>query len=84
MYVPGEAVPVSFVIHNREQHDVTYVYRVYADNPVGATISTARLRANETRIITTAITPLGNTRVKISVDLLDQAQSIHFWVGQAT
>jgi len=86
-YISGQMVPVAFDVHDLEYRDMTYRYRVYAtddDTPPGndtAPIHTIKVADKGTATVRLAVPATGDSaRVKVVVELVDQRQSIHFWL----
>lgn len=80
-YGPGDKVPFNFAIHNLEGRDIVYRYRVYADDQSQATSTEVRVASKELKFVSSDVLIAGpGPRVKVTIELIDQRQSIHFWV----
>lgn len=84
----GQSVLVSFIVHNLEAHDMTYVYKITFTDANGAvtTLVTDSVAIKNTQSHTVSqlvILPVGTGRGEINVQLPDKNQSIHFWVERS-
>ncbi len=81
---PGSKLSVTFTLHNQESRDTTYVYQItFTDQDGTVTLVThsLQLKTNQQRAITeNIVVPVGDTRGEVSVHLLHEDQSVHFWV----
>ncbi|HSW66419.1 MAG TPA: DUF1616 domain-containing protein [Bacillota bacterium] len=81
---PGSKLPVAFTLHNQESRDTTYNYRItFTDQGGTVTLVThsLQLKTNQQRAITEDIViPTGDTRGEVSVQLIHEDQSVHFWI----
>ncbi|PLS81292.1 hypothetical protein CYG49_02480 [Candidatus Saccharibacteria bacterium] len=85
-YAPGQQQTVAFTLHNVSQQPKNLQY-VILQQDEAKTISQPlvqqqlTLRPDQTREITHAITPVeAGPRSSISIQLINQNQSIHYWV----
>ena len=89
-YLGGGLVPISFTIHNLEYADTTYRYQVKVVNETGdvlliAAVQTLTVKQNAARVVTTKLTMgAAKERVRVIIELIDQQQSIHFWLVPAS
>jgi hypothetical protein len=80
-YRLGEPIYLNFTIHNLEQQDILYHYQIVVQGSTQPLTGVARLKNGESKTISTGLVigqPL--PRAKVTVELVDQKQSIHFWV----
>ena len=81
---PETQYEFEFSVHNLEYKDFTYVYEATATDEKGEIILDGRsqllLKHDETGNVDVAFqTPESFERIKISVNLVDKGQMIHFW-----
>ena len=81
---PETQYEFEFSVHNLEYKDFTYIYEVTATDEKGEIILDGRsqllLKHDETGNVDVAFqTPESFERIKISVNLVDKGQMIHFW-----
>jgi uncharacterized protein DUF1616 len=81
----GQQLPVSFVIHNMESHDMTYSYKVTLRTANGdeteATHADVPVSDGQSKIVTDTITiPAFQTMLQVNVTVINKGQSIHFWL----
>ena len=84
-FVLGQPLSISFRIHNLENHDVLYRYRIYVGDliPSGTPVHELIVMNGVSTTTTTSLaTQDFDQRAKITVELIDQHQTIHFWVEQ--
>ncbi len=83
-YQADRSIPVSFTVHNLEERDMTYRYIVYATTTSPPQIQTVSIPKGVTQTIIANLpaTDYGE-RVPVAVELIDQQQSIHFWVSRS-
>jgi uncharacterized membrane protein len=85
----GQLLPVSFTVHNAEGHTMTYVYSVkFVDSTSNQTIVFNQhqfsLPNDKVQVITDDIKlPTFNGRAEATVALINQPETIHFWVVNA-
>lgn len=74
----------NFTIHNLENKDITYYYRIYTDTNTGFPLQTVKVLNGQYKDIAASIKldakDFGQTS-EVIVELTDQQQSIHFWVS---
>ena len=79
---------VLFTIHNNEDHPVTYRYRIYnATAPNESIIQTVTLSERSYRSVVGSVDHLPaldfGHQLEIIIELIDQKQTIDFWVSRA-
>lgn len=79
-YISGEALPVSFTIHNLEGVGMKYGYQI-AVNGVVSVSGTVSAHDGETRTTQSSIQfPGSDQRVEVEVKLINNNQAVHFWL----
>jgi uncharacterized membrane protein len=82
----GQAVPISFTVHNLEGHAVTYNYAITFTNAQGQTTTVRRQRVTVANGQTTIVQPRAvalptyRGRAAIGIVLLNYPEQLHFWV----
>lgn len=82
-------VPIDFTIHNNEARTMTYTYDIDATSPSGQTALLAEDKVTLKNNQTAKVTNSSNIhsivgRTEISVVLLGQTETIHYWVESDT
>ncbi len=82
---PGIANTFRFTIHNMENKTVDYSYNVLEQSGIDSEVintGTIRVSDNEKKTIENAfILASSSAKTKISVNLINKNQDIHFWVN---
>lgn len=85
-YLPGATQEVSFTVHNLEHQPMLYSYEIIQQNDVGAVsyvlaIGSFRLKHDGYHTETTTATYLDTgQKARIIVRLINQGQTVHYWV----
>lgn len=84
---PKEQQTFSFTIHNQEYKTMTYPYEIYVQDTAGSrsgiTTNTVTLRHDEEKLITESYEILAPIkRAKVVVNLMNNNQQIHYWIGE--
>lgn len=87
-YLPGRSQHVFFTVHNMEYRTTNYPYQIIQTSQDGQQLEvlasgTFTLAQNQSHTQQLTITPIDlGTRSKITVELINQPQSISYWVGR--
>lgn len=85
-YVPGQALPADFTVHNLEGRTTPYHYAIIEQNQAGSisqTLSTGNfnLASDQSKAVRAAIMPIDlGTRAKFTINLTTNNLSIAYWL----
>lgn len=78
-YTSQQSVKVSFTIHNLEHTDTWYRYSVHVKGSEEKS-KNLLVKAGDYTAVTAEVKLGGTGRQQVTVELLDQKESIHFWL----
>lgn len=81
----GQELPVVFVVHNVEDKAMRYTYRIVVENAHGVSVSSGSRslplgNGQSDRVSGDVAAPSVSGRTQVQVQLVNVAESIHYWV----